>query len=282
MALKTVVVTGCSSGLGRAAATFMAERGWRVLATVRQEAHQAALLAEAASHGQTERLIPILCDITYPADVDHLAQVLADFSPALDGLVNNAGTAFPGPLELLPLADVRDQLEVNLFGQLAVTRALLPALKAAHGTIVNVSSLGGRITFPTHGPYHMSKFALEAMSEALRLELAHFGVKVVIVAPGASPTPIWETSVRRAHASPMAGNLGAYTGLTEAMEGYGRVSAALGFPPERFARAVWSILNQRRPAAHYYVPRSAGLIVGARRLVPDWLWDWAARLVLRW
>ena len=280
MALKTVVITGCSTGFGRVTALFVAERGWQVIATVRQAAHRAELLADAAARGQADRLIPLICDITRPADVDHLAQAVAHYGPTLDGLVNNAGTAFPGPLEVQPLADVRAQLEVNLFGQLAVTQALLPALKDGHGTIVNVSSIGGRITFPTHGLYHLSKFALEAMSDALRLELAHFGVKVVIVAPGASPTAIWETSLGRAHAK--SADLGAYAPLTAAVERYARQTAVHGFPPERLARAVWGILNERRPAAHYYVPRSAGLIVAARRLLPDWLWDQAARLVLRW
>ena len=197
-------------------------------------------------------------------------------------MVNNAGTAYTGPLELLPLVDLRAQLEVNLFGQLAVTKALLPALKAARGAILNVSSIGGRVAFPMHGPYHMSKFALEAMSDVLRLELAPFGVKVVIVAPGASPTAIWDTSLRRAHGSAMFAELGDYAPLAEAVEWFARQSAAGGFPPELFARTVWGILNRRRPAAHYFVPRSAGLVVAARRLLPDWLWDWAARRTLRW
>jgi NAD(P)-dependent dehydrogenase (short-subunit alcohol dehydrogenase family) len=282
MALKTVVITGCSTGFGRVTAAYLAERGWRVLATVRQETHRAELLAQAAARGQGERLIPLVCDITRPADVDRLAYSVAEYGPKLDALVNNAGTAFPGPLELLPLADVRAQLEVNLLGQLAVTKALLPALKSGRGTIINVSSVGGRVTFPMHGPYHMSKFALEAMSEVLRLELAHFGVKVVIVAPGSSPTPIWETSVRRAHASAALADLDEYAALAQAVERRAKQSAAGGFSPELFARTVGGVLNRRRPAAIYFVPRSAGLIVAARRLLPDWLWDGLVRRVLHW
>ena len=282
MPLPTVVITGCSTGFGRVTAAFLAERGWRVLATVRQEAQRAELLAEAAGRGYGDRLIPLICDITRPADVERLAQAVAAHGPALNALVNNAGTAYPGPLELLPVADLRAQLEINLLGHFAVTRALLPALKAARGMIINVSSVGGRVAFPLHGPYTMSKFALEAMSDVLRLELAPFGVKVVIIAPGASPTAIWDTSLGRAKASPMYAGLADYAPLAAAVERFARRGAAGGFPPELFARTVYRILNNRRPAAIYFVPRSAALVVAARRLAPDWLWDWAVRRILRW
>jgi len=280
--LKTIVITGCSTGFGRVTAFHMAERGWRVLATVRQEAHQAELLAEAHGKGLAESLIPVPCDITRPEDVARLALAVADVGSRLDALVNNAGTAFAGPLELLPLDDVRAQLEINLFGHLAVTQALLPALKVARGTIVNVSSIGGRVAIPLHGPYHMSKLALEAMSEVLRLELAHFGVRVVIIAPDASPTAIWDTALRRAHANPALSNLGGYAPLAEAIERRAKHSAVSGFPPELFARTVWRIVNSPRPAAIYFVPGSSGLVVAARRLMPDWLWDVIVRRVLGW
>jgi NAD(P)-dependent dehydrogenase (short-subunit alcohol dehydrogenase family) len=282
MSQKTIVITGSSTGFGRVTAFFLAERGWRVLATVRQEAHRAELLAEAATKGLQDKLIPVICDIMRVEDVARLAQVAAELGPGLDALVNNAGTAIAGPLELLPLDDVRAQLEINLLAQLAVTQALLPLLKAARGTIINVSSVGGRVTFPMHGPYHMSKFALEAMSDVLRIELAHFGVKVVIVAPGASPTAIWDTALRRAHDSPMFSDLGEYATLAEAIELRAKRSAAGGFPPELFSRTVWDILNSRRPASIYFVPRSAGLFIAARRLLPDRLWEWAVRRILRW
>ncbi len=282
MRLKTIVITGCSTGFGRVTASYFAERGWRVLATVRQEAHHAELLAEAAAKGQPQSLIPVVCDITRADEVEHLRHLVAGMGPGLEALINNAGTGYAGPLELLPLADVRAQLEINLFAQLAVTQALLPALKAARGTIINVSSLGGRMTFPLYGPYHISKFALEAMSDVLRLELAPFGVKVVIVAPGASPTAIWDTSLRRAHSSPVFSDLGDYAALAETIERRARQMAASGFPPGLFARTVWQIVNSHRPASIYFVPRAAGLIIAARRLVPDRWWDWGVRKFLRW
>jgi NAD(P)-dependent dehydrogenase (short-subunit alcohol dehydrogenase family) len=280
--MKTIVITGCSSGFGRATAFHLADHGWRVLATLRSEADQANLLARATVKGWQDRLIPVLCDITRLDHVDHLRRTVAEHTPTLDALLNNAGTSFAGPLEIVPLDDVRAQLEVNLIAQLAVTQALLPSLKAARGLIMNVSSVGGRITFPANGPYHMSKFALEAMSHVLRLELAHFGVRVVVLAPGASPTAIWDTALRRAHDSPMFSDLGDYVPLVEAIDRRARQSATRGFAPELFSRTVLAILNNRRPASHYFVPRSAGMIVAARRLLPDRLWDWGVRRILRW
>jgi NAD(P)-dependent dehydrogenase (short-subunit alcohol dehydrogenase family) len=155
--------------------------------TVRQEAHRAELLAEAAAKGLQDQLSPFLCDITEPADVQRLAQHVAEQGAGLDALLNNAGTNYPGPLELMPLDVVRAQLEINLLAQSAVTQALLPAMKNARGTVMNVSSTGGRITLLLSGLSTMSKIALEAMSEVLRLELAHFGVKVVVVVLLADP-----------------------------------------------------------------------------------------------
>jgi NAD(P)-dependent dehydrogenase (short-subunit alcohol dehydrogenase family) len=200
--VRTIVITGCSTSFGRVTAFYLAERGWRVLATVRQEAQRAELLAAAAAKGLQDRLSPFSCDITLPADVQRLAQRVAEQGAGLDALLNNAGTNYPGPLELVPFDYVRAQLDINLFAHLAVTQALLPALKNARGTVMNVSALGGHVALPLNGPYNMSKLALEAMSELLRVELAHFGVKVVIVVPGASPTPIWETSRRRGPIEP--------------------------------------------------------------------------------
>jgi NAD(P)-dependent dehydrogenase (short-subunit alcohol dehydrogenase family) len=280
--MKTIVITGCSTGFGRVTALYLAERGWRVLATVRQDAHRVGLLAEATAKGCQDRLIPVLCDIARPADVERLARAAAEHTPALDALLNNAGTAYGGPLELLPLDDIHAQLEINLFARLAVTKALLPALKAARGTIINVSSVGGRMTIPMHGPYHMSKFALEAMSDVLRIELARFGVRVVILAPGASPSAIWDTALRRAHGSPMFSELGEYANLAAAIELRAQQSAVSGFAPEMFSRTVLDILNSRRPASVYFVPRSAAVLIAARRLLPDWLRDWSLRRVLRW
>jgi NAD(P)-dependent dehydrogenase (short-subunit alcohol dehydrogenase family) len=280
--MKTIVITGCSTGFGRATALHLAERGWRVLATVRKEADRAGLLAQATAKGWQDRLIPVVCDITRSDHVEQLQRTLAELTAALDALLNNAGTSFPGPLEIIPLDDVRAQIEVNLIGQLAVTQALLPSLKAARGMILNVSSVGGRITFPANGAYHMSKYALEAMSDVLRVELAPSGVKVVVLEPGSGATAIWGTSGERARSSPMIARAGAYAPLIAALERESASVARGGFPPELFARTVDGILNSRRPATRYPIPRSAAGMMLVRRLLPDRAWDWLQRRVLKW
>jgi NAD(P)-dependent dehydrogenase (short-subunit alcohol dehydrogenase family) len=279
---KSIVVTGCSTGFGRATALHLAQNGWQVFATVRREADAATLAEEGAATGCDWRLSPTLCDITVAENVADLARTLRERAPKLDALLNNAGTGFAGPLETIALDDVRAQMEINTVAQLAMIQALLPLLRAGKGTIINVSSVGGRMTFPMNGAYHMSKFALEAMSDVLRVELAPFGVKVVILEPGGSPTAIWETSLNRARQRQMAGPNGEYMPLISAVERFARISAETGFPPELFARAVEKILNSRRPPARYAVPRSAGMMMRVRRWLPDWAWDWGTRRVLRW
>jgi NAD(P)-dependent dehydrogenase (short-subunit alcohol dehydrogenase family) len=279
---KTIVITGCSSGLGRATALHLASLGWRVWATVRKESDLSSLLVEAMGKGWQDRLTPVLCDITHADEVARLTRVVADATPTLDALVNNAGTGFPGPLELLALADLRAQLEINLVAHLGVTQALLPLLKAGRGTLINVGSIGGRIAYPLNGPYHMSKFALEAMSDALRIELAPSGVKVVIIEPGSSPTAIWTTSLERGLSSEAAKKAQAYAPLMESVKRIALTDAARGFPPEQFARLVEHIVTSRRPAARYTLPPIVSLMIFARQHLPDWLWDWGVRRVLKW
>jgi NAD(P)-dependent dehydrogenase (short-subunit alcohol dehydrogenase family) len=276
---KTVLITGCSSGLGRVAALHLSRRGWRVLAVVRKESDAHRLAVEA---GDNPALLPLVYSIAADDQVCELGRRVAELSPQLAGLVNNAGTAFPGPLETLPLADLRAQLEINVVAQLAVTQALLPLLLAARGTIINVSSMGGRMAFPVTGAYHASKFALEALSDSLRLELAPQGVNVVVVEPGGSSTAIWnsgEQNLQRLAAHPRAEF---YRPL---IEQYQQIAAGLakdGFPPEQFARLIERILNTRRPRARYPLPLATSLTILAHRLSPDWLWDAIVRRMYRW
>ena len=279
---KSIVITGCSTGFGRATALRLARKGWQVFATVRREVDAANLAQEGAATGADDRLVAVLCDITLQDDVEQLARLVRERAPALDALVNNAGTGYAGPLETIPLADVRAQMEINTIGQLAMIQALLPLLKAGQGIIINVSSVGGRMTFPVNGAYNMSKYALEAMSDVLRVELAPFGVKVVIMEPAGSPTAIWETSLSRARQRSLAGSNGEYQPLIDAVERYARISARTGFAPELFARTVEKILNSRHPSARYAVPFAANIAMGLRRWLPDWAWDWGSRRTLRW
>jgi NAD(P)-dependent dehydrogenase (short-subunit alcohol dehydrogenase family) len=240
---RTVVITGCSSGFGRATALRLAREQWRVFAAVRRDEDAAHLVAEAGSLAGGA-LVPVVCDITEADDVARLATIAGE-TTSLDALVNNAGTAFPAPIERLPVDELRAQFEVNVFGHVAVTQALLPLLKRSRGTIVNVSSVGGRISTPMLGAYNASKFALEALSDVLRIELAPFGVRVVVIEPSASPTAIWRTGLSRTDQR----DAGDYAPLSEAVRRLAGQSASSGFPPELFAATVSAILKTPRPRA---------------------------------
>ena len=279
---KCVVITGCSSGFGRVTALYLAQHGWQVFATVRRETDRDDLLAEAQDLGCRERLAVLLCDITWEEQVREMAAVLMGAVPRLNALVNNACAAFPAPLEILPLDALRAQLEINVVGQLAVTQALLPLLKSARGTIINVSSDSGRVVFPIAGAYHMSKFALEAMSDALRIELAPFGVRVVVLEPGASLTAIWATSRQRALAGMIGIDASAYAPLIGAVDQAADRRARAGFPPRAFAETVLKILNSHHPRVRYAIPWQTGALIAIRRLLPDAGWDWFVRRALKW
>lgn len=289
---KSILITGCSSGFGRATALRFCELGWRVFATVRKPADGESLLDEAAvmsAQGGVAQGMPlpeiILCDVTKEEDVRALGQAVAATTPHLHALVNNAGSGYPLPLELLPIADLRAQLELNVIGQIAVTQAVLPLIRAAKGTIINVSSQGGKVAFPITGAYHASKFALEGLSDSLRVELAHFGVKVVVIQPGSSPTPIWETSRQRAfdNLRQQGKDVGVYEPLINAVLRAFKSLAQNGFPPGEFAALVEHILTTRLPVrARYALPMRTAVTIFVRGLLPDEVWDWVVRRGLGW
>ncbi len=297
MSRKTIVITGCSSGFGRVTALSLAQQGWHVFATVRKEEDRESLRNEATERQAVENLTVLLCDITVEGQVKMLAQQvevllreetsdLAGSSgsvPRLDALMNNAGTAYGMPIELIPLEDLRAQFEINVVAHIAVTQAFLPFLKSARGTIINISSISGKTVTPMTGAYSASKFALEALSDALRLELAPFGVKVVLIEPASSPTSIWQTSLQRA-----LDQLGErmehspYKPLMQfTIKGAQRAGQS-GFPMERVSELVTKILASPKPRARYPVPATASLVVILRRFVPDFLWDRMIRLAFHW
>jgi len=191
MAEKYVLVTGAAKGIGRASALHLDKLGFTVFAGVRRQADGESLCRDASP-----RLRPILLDVT---DGDQIAaavqQITAVVGAAgLHGLVNNAGVAVAAPLEFVPLDDVRWQLEVNVVGQLAVTQAFIPLLRLARGRVVNISSIGGKVATPLIGSYVASKFALEALTDALRMELKPWDIDVVAVQPGEIATPMWDSA----------------------------------------------------------------------------------------
>src|ERR1700727_2806136 len=189
---ELIVVTGASTGMGAASARELARKGFHVLAGVRREVDADALVADGL-----EGLEPHILDITVESDVAAIADRVArdPLHRPLRALVNNAGIAINAPVETLPIAYWRQQFEVNLFGHIAITQALLPALLNSSGTVVNISSVGGKVALPTYGAYAGSKFALEAVSDALRREVSAAGVKVVVIEPGAVKTEIAERGI---------------------------------------------------------------------------------------
>ena len=279
---KTIVITGCSSGFGRVTALHMAQRGWQVFATVRKEADQESLLSEAATLRCKEQLTPLICDITSLEQVTTLARTVRAFTSRLDALLNNAGTTYAAPMELLAPADLRAQLEINVIAQVAVTQAFMPLLKAAKGTSINVSSVAGRIATPVLGAYAASKFALEAISDAWRIELAPFGVQVVVIEPDSYATSIWKTSKDRALASVEQHRGGPYERLFRAVEKFSDRAATHGHSPQEFADTVEKILTSRRPHTRYVLPRTDIWPILLHQLLPDRLWDRVLRRMLKW
>jgi NAD(P)-dependent dehydrogenase (short-subunit alcohol dehydrogenase family) len=255
------LVTGASSGIGQACATRLLDLGFHVLAGVRKA-------ADAPNRTEALQL-----DVTSEADVAAAAERVG---AELHVLVNNAGVAVSGPVEVVPIEGWRRQLEVNLVGQVAVTRALLPAVLRARGRIVNMSSIGGRVANPLFGPYSASKFGLEAMSDALRREVSPHGVRVVVVEPGGIATPIWDKGHADADrmlegADPEAARR--YGQMIEAVRRSTKRLADEGLPPEAVADVVGKAVTTRHPRARYVVGRQAQIQAVAARLLPDRAFD---------
>lgn len=274
--MRSALVTGASTGIGRATALRLDASGWRVFAGVRDPA-----AAESLRQDASPRLSPVFLDVTEPDQIAAAAeQIERESEGGLDGLVNNAGVAIPGPLETIPLEDFRRQLEVNLFAYVAVTQALLPQIRRAEGRIVFISSIGGRIAFPFGGPYHASKFATEAIGDVFRQELRPWGLRVAIVEPGSIDTPIWERGQRKGEEiEAKAPNTNLLYGA--AIEKFRKViedTAERGIPPEKVAKAISHALESSRPKSRYLVGLDAKVQARLKPLIPTPLFD---RIVAR-
>src|SRR5260370_28272577 len=278
---KTIVITGCSTGFGRATALHMATLGWHVFATVSKEADQVSLREEAARLNCQGPLVVMLCDITSSEQVARLSRAIGEATPRLDALVNNAGTAFAAPLELLDLDDLRQQFEINVVAQVGMIQAFLPLLKAAEGPIINISRVRGRFAAPVIGPYAASKYALEALSDSLRVELAPFGVQVVVIEPGSATTQIWAISRQRAEKLDKHRD-GPYGPLLARVEHLIDSSEKHGFSAQLVAETIETILSSSRPKTRYPVPANEGRIIIARKFIPDRMWDKQVRKLMRW
>jgi NAD(P)-dependent dehydrogenase (short-subunit alcohol dehydrogenase family) len=274
MAGGTVLVTGASTGIGEATAFHLRDLGFDAVAGVRKDEDRERLSAAG--------LRAVKLDVTDPAQIEAVRAELGD--RPLAGLVNNAGIAVAAPLEFIPLDRLRQQLEVNLIGQVAVTQAMLPALRRARGRIVNVSSIGGRMALPLVGPYAASKFGLEAVSDSLRREVRQFGVNVIVVEPGGVKTPIWAKG--SATADEMLADMPA-----EGERLYGSMMSALreqtvkigetGLEPREAAEVIGMALTKSRPRARYLVGREAKVQAQLAKRVPARLMDRVIAMQLR-
>jgi NAD(P)-dependent dehydrogenase (short-subunit alcohol dehydrogenase family) len=270
-----VVVTGASTGIGEATALQLHKAGFRVFAGVRKPEDGDRLRAAGVTVIQP-------FDVTKAEDVEAAVKSVEealDGTP-LRGIVNNAGIGIGGPLEALDLDDFRRTIEVNTTSQLAVTKAFLPLLRRSKGRIVNMSSIGGRVAQPFAGPYITSKYALEAVTDVLRVELLEWGIDVIAIEPGTIATPIWEKSSQEAEK--------VLAGLTpEQRDLYGKRLAKAakmierqnkrGAPPEKVAAAVEKALTASRPKPRYLVG-DARVLLGLKRLLPT---RWLDRLLYR-
>jgi NAD(P)-dependent dehydrogenase (short-subunit alcohol dehydrogenase family) len=270
--VRSVLVTGASTGIGRATALRLDADGWRVFAGVRKEADAESLRQEASSS-----LVPVTLDVTDPEQIAAAAErVERESDGGLDGLVNNAGVAVPGPLETIPLDDLRHQLEVNLIAYVAVTQAMLPQIRRKQGRVVFLASIGGRIAFPFAGPYHASKFATEAIGDVFRQELRPWGIKVAIIEPGSIDTPIWDRGQQKATEveakSPQTNLL--YGAAIEKFRKVIEDTAERGIPPEKVAKAIAHALESSRPKSRYLVGLDAKVQARLQPLIPTPWFDW--------
>ncbi len=273
--MKTVLITGCSSGIGAATAARLVRSGWTVHATARRP----ETLASLEQAGCRTMALDVTDEASMVAAVD---AVLAE-SGRIDALVNNAGYSLSGAVESLDLADVRRQFETNVFGLLRLTQLVLPTMRAqGDGRVVNISSMGGKLVFPGGGAYHATKFAVEAFSDAMRFEVAGFGVKVVIVEPGLITTNFDQAAV----ASMDLADTGPYgefnrTVASATQNVYRGPMKRMGGPPEAVAKVIEKALTARRPRSRYRVTPSATMSITTRRLMPDRAWDAAMRTTFK-
>lgn len=268
-----IVVTGASTGIGAACALDCASRGMTVFACVRDLRAGEALAAKGGSS-----LIPLMLDVTDETSITRSLEVVQRIvgEAGLGGLVNNAGIAIAGPLEVIPLSQLRKQLEINVIGQIAVTQAFLPLLRRGRGRIVNMGSIAGRGTIPLLGPYSASKYALEALTDALRMELQPWGIQVSIIEPGAIATPIWEKSGKAAEdleTSISEESKALYGELVMRIREAVAQSAERAISPDAVVRAVHHALTAPRPRTRYLVGADANLRAWMVKWLPDRLQD---------
>ena len=266
--MPSVLITGAARGIGKATTLRLAAAGWDVSAGVRR-----AEDGEALASANPERIRPLILDVT---DERQIAALDGELPSRLDAVVNNAGIAVAGPLEAVTLTELRHQLEVNVVGQAAVTQAVLPRLRESRGRIVFVSSVSGRVATPMFAPYNASKFALEGMADALRMELAPWGIRVVLIEPAQTDTDLWRTAeetFEETVAAMSPHNRELYSkhldGARKAIPRAARMKA----PVDGVAKAIERALTSPRPHARYVVGTSARVQATLASVTPTPLLD---------
>lgn len=261
---KLVVVTGASTGIGASVARELARQGFHVLAGVRRDRDADALRAPGIE--------PLILDITESEQVEALAERVASDPRALHALVNNAGIQVNAPVEALPMAQWRWVFEVNLFGHIAVTQALLPALLRSRGRVINISSVGGKMAMATYGAYAGAKFALEAVSDSLRREVAPLGVQVVVVEPGGVRTEMAARGIETANdlaAQMTPEQEERYGSLVQAINALMASGTASGVTADAAARVIAKAVTTPRPRTRYTVGRDAARVIRLTRMLSD-------------
>ncbi|MEA2212756.1 MAG: hypothetical protein QOF83_2704 [Solirubrobacteraceae bacterium] len=265
--MSTVLVTGAGRGIGRAIALHLASQGWDVHAGVRQ-------LADGEELRQAHpRLTPVSLDIT---DSEQIARLPETLGGRLDAIVNNAGIVVSGPVEALNIEDLRRQFDVNLIGQVAVTQAALSLLRAARGRVVFISSISGRVSSPFMGAYASSKFALEGLADALRIELRPWGIRVSLIEPGSIDTDLWrnvDQTVDAVEAGLRPDHRQLYGKQISTMRKVTARIAKQAAPPDKVIAAVEHALTASRPKARYPVGTDARIQIAANAVLPDRMFD---------
>jgi NAD(P)-dependent dehydrogenase (short-subunit alcohol dehydrogenase family) len=270
-ASRAVLVTGCSTGIGRATATRLAAAGWPVYATARR-AESIADLADAGCR-------TLALDVTDDASMQSAVAEVTGAHGAVGVLINNAGYSQSGPIEEVPLDAARRQFETNVFGAMRMAQLVLPRMREQRwGKIVNISSMGANFTFPGGGWYHATKHALDALSDALRFEVKGFGVDVVIVQPGLIKTEFGNAATASMEdttddAGPYGRFNAALSAATQNVYGDASPLGRLGGPPEAVAEVIEKAITAKHPRARYRVTASAHLMITQKRLLPDRAWD---------
>ena len=278
---RAVVITGASTGIGAACALHLDRLGFVVFAGVRKS-EDGVVLQKAGS----DRLVPLELDVTDRTTIQKSHAVVFEASKdrGLFGLINNAGIAVVGPLEAVPISDLRQQLEVNVIGQVAVTQAFLPLIRQARGRIINMGSIAGRAATPLMGPYSASKFALEAITDALRLEVQQWGIHVSIIEPGAIATPIWNKSAIEAaeRETAIETELRAlYKPVVAAVRKVVGEASKRAISPDAVAKVVEAALTLPNPKTRYLVGTDAKLRALMAKLLPDRISDKLLTAILK-